>query len=308
VPIRRVVLIEGIFDSQEDSFDFYGGTMVFWFENYCRSCLENNITDKSSIYDKCYVSISKKASKQRGFESKPGDSIRITAWNNIFGKTLSYKIEETDFAEKFGPLQLQREDDEQVAYREASDRRHALERGLTVEEYRHVIEEEAIRNAMESLDMSREEVLAQNIHELPKFILATGRLLCKKLGRNVTLEEICEAHREDNRKMESLLHRPWTEEDERMHEGIIASIKEIEAKEEAEHNTLPGPNCLLQGHLHTIHTTGQIPHPYLEHLKTCKRCTYQAEQHKQAWLNKVAPMPELPRLRLPSLRKKQKTK
>ncbi|MDP3696895.1 MAG: hypothetical protein Q8R55_02575 [Candidatus Taylorbacteria bacterium] len=68
----------------------------------------------------------------------------------------------------------------------------------------------------------------------------------------------------------------------------------------------PGPECLTKDDLHTIHTTGEIPEVYKAHLVNCLRCQKAADKHRDAYINKVVPLPKLPKTRFKSIRAKYK--
>jgi len=65
-----------------------------------------------------------------------------------------------------------------------------------------------------------------------------------------------------------------------------------------------GPECLTKDHLHTIHTTGEIPEVCKAHLANCLRCQKAAEKHRDEYIDKVVPLPKLPKTRFKSIRAK----
>ena len=68
----------------------------------------------------------------------------------------------------------------------------------------------------------------------------------------------------------------------------------------------PGPECLTKDNLHTIHTTGEIPEVCKAHLPNCLRCQKAAEKHRDEYIDKVVPMPKLPKIRFKSIRARYK--
>ena len=68
----------------------------------------------------------------------------------------------------------------------------------------------------------------------------------------------------------------------------------------------PGSECLTKDNLHTIHTTGEIPEVSKGHLSSCLRCQKAAEKHRDAYIDKVIPLPKLPKMRFKSIRAKYK--
>lgn len=78
---------------------------------------------------------------------------------------------------------------------------------------------------------------------------------------------------------------------------------------EKEHlSNQPGSKCLTEDNLHTIHTTGEIPEACKAHLTNCLRCQKVAEKHRDDFIDKVVPLPKLPKTRFKSIRAKYKTK
>src|SRR3990167_8261246 len=190
LPVKHATLIEGVFDRKEDSSDFYQKVTAFWFDNQCRECIEKN-SENESLYGQCHTSVPATAiNLDSGIEPQNGDSIKIIAWKTIFGRTVIYRLIQTNFANEFAVPQLQQEKDEWEAYGDASDRREAMKRGLSLEEYRKAEKEEEIRYAAEQLELSSEEVIENKYNEIPQFMLQIVKRLIKELGRNPTKDDI----------------------------------------------------------------------------------------------------------------------
>ena len=197
LPIRRVVLMEGVFDRKEYSSDFYRELICFWFENYCRNCFEKNLTHKSSMCGQCYTVVPKNSFQLGKQEPKQGDSIKVTAWKTIFGRVIFHSFSKTNFDKETAQEQLRREKEEWKAYHEAFDRREAFQRGMTVQEYREVEEKEAIENAATVLNIVPDEVVKHEYHKIPRFNLDVVRNLRKELGREPTQDELTAAFAKD---------------------------------------------------------------------------------------------------------------
>lgn len=385
LPVKRTTLIEGVFDRKEDSSDFYEKVIAFWFDNQCRECIESN-SERGSLYGQCHTSVPATAINLASeFEPRNGDSIKIIAWKNIFGRIVRYRLDRTNFAEEFVAQQLQKEKDEREAYGDASDRREAMKRGIGLEEYRQAEKEKEIQYAALQLKLSPEEVVEYKYNELPEFMLPMIRKLVKDLGRQPTKDEISAEHKRDlddtmerirstpiedhnNECMEySHLHKHRSLYNEYITTGrssnqeftehlaecqkCLSKITELrerflksdspdcltadeysairtsgfEPKNRKDHiskcyhcwvlfreceeehlSSQPGPECLTNDDLHTIHTTGEIPEASNAHLINCLRCQKAAEKHRDTYIDKVVPLPKLPKMRFKSIRAKYK--
>ena len=384
VPIRRTMLIEGVFVHKSRDVDFHDN----WFHSYefdyaCRDCWEKN--EPSDFFDKCGASVPERSLRLSSIEPQKGDSIKIIGYKNIFGWVRAYKIVRTNFAEELAEKQHAKEEQEWQEYHEASDRRSALERGLSVEDYRHVTKEEDIRDTAEALKITEEEVVANKYDELPMCSQATARELIATTGKMPSLEEI---YKEDAKIREDFMKRlekslPLSTQDYHCHmttkfrlcryhwefattgtladkyalshteqcdecravleetrtsyqktagsscldEKDLASIRKTghinpitkshvarcdrchvhsEICKERHLNDPPGTECLTKDDLHQIHTSGQTPTNKISHLTECERCKQQYERHKNTYLDRVAPRPNLPTMRLRSLKEHKK--
>ena len=76
--------------------------------------------------------------------------------------------------------------------------------------------------------------------------------------------------------------------------------------EEDHLSSQPGPECLTKDNLHTIHTTGEVPEACNAHLVNCLRCQKAAEKHRDEYIDRVVPLPKLPKTRFKSIRDKYK--
>ncbi|OHB22321.1 MAG: hypothetical protein A2939_04675 [Parcubacteria group bacterium RIFCSPLOWO2_01_FULL_48_18] len=389
-PHRRAVLIEGVFDKAEKTTELFKNTrlITYWFDNYCRECMEKE--KPNPLYGQCHQSIPSSAVQLvNSYQPQQGDPIRIVVWKNIFGKVIAYRIERTNFAEEFGPRQLEQEEQEWRAYEEARDRRKALDLGMIVSELRAKREEDNIRYAMERLGMSRGQVIAAGYHTLPNsriLDISRAKALSEKTGTTVTEEDV---RREEKKFMDEVLVRsydapfcgweadltlryhhdyeyaetgtvaktevgdtewvlhhiktcpvcfpkfnkmrerflssPRTQEcltDENIAEivrtGMLGGKKELDwhgclrchvlfIRRQEEYLKVPsGPECFTQADLHGIHTTGEIPEDWRAHLAQCLRCQYASRRHRDMWLDRVAPQPDIPRFRLKNIRKNLK--
>ncbi len=311
LPVRSCVLIEGIFEKTEHGSDFSDNVLIaYWFKNYCRECIERERFEQNSIYGQCYATVPKKAWNKSTFSPEKGDSVKIVEWKNIFGWTRMYKIVQTDFREVFGPKLNALSDDYYKNLGEALDKRGALEKGVSVEEYRNAEREETISYAMTKLGMSREEVISQEIdawgyssirHE------ARRRDLSAKLGREVSYQEVLE---EDRKKVREATY-PGPEcllpheiegyaESGTLPEDRLSHLKScipcgVQAGMQREgwvvKNTPPGPDCLSPDELKSVEETGAMPEARLEHLSTCRGCKNHFERHKGMYIDRQAPLP-----------------
>lgn len=382
LPIKHTTLIEGVFDRKEDSSDFYEKVVAFWFDNQCRECIESN-SERESLYGQCHTSVPATAiNLDSGIDPQNGDSIKVVAWKTIFGRTVLYKFVRTNFADEFAVPQLQKEKDEWEAYGDASDRREAMKRGLSLEEYRQAEKEEEIQYAAEQLKLSPEEVVEHGYNKIPQFMLRIVKKLMKELGRNPTRDEIWAAQKKDSDDMmermrstpidESYNHECVTFRHSGLYNEYIATgasldqeftehlaecqqclsniteLRErflksaspdcltndersvirtsgLEPDNRKDHTSKcyhcwvllrqcekehlsgqSGPECLTKDNLHIIHTTGEIPEVCKVHLANCLRCQKLAEENRQAYIDKVVPLPKLPRRRFESIRAKYK--
>jgi len=78
--------------------------------------------------------------------------------------------------------------------------------GVSVEEYHKIRHEESIQNAMKVLGLTREEVIAQNLADKPKFYIAAesrARRLSAETGQKITAHDVLN---QDQRRVEELFH------------------------------------------------------------------------------------------------------
>lgn len=84
VPVRRVVLIEGVFTGRtEDTKELFQGfpLRVYYFEDYCKRCVERGYADPMNLH--CNETIDLRAWRI-GEEPKAGESVRLTVWMTLF--------------------------------------------------------------------------------------------------------------------------------------------------------------------------------------------------------------------------------
>ena len=311
LPVRKEVLIEGVFDRESDDVDFYERLRVFWFDNYCRSCFEHGLTDKSSLYGQCFTAVPASAFEKGNLELRRGESIKITAWKTVFGRIKLYYLTETNFADETCELQLKQEEKEREAYDEAVDARHALEMGMTVEEFHESERQKSIATAARVLDLTEEEVVRLGYNNIPSFSLGSVGDLRAVLGREPTSDEIFEAKIKDLEEFSKRISRELTPE-EADNEGELYIKVEEEFRQLVDKKmemiiAPPGPVCLTEDDLGGIRATGNISSIMADHMKACESCQIKASTSRRAWLDRVAPYPRMPRLRLPSVRYKYET-
>ena len=313
LPIRSSVLIEGVFERKENDSDFNGNKFtVYWFENYCKDCFDNKNFENNSIYSQCLTDVPKRVWNRSAFVPEPGDSIKITAWKNIFGGIKAYQIIRTDFLETYGPKQRALREEHFRKLGEALDKRGALEKGMSVEEYRESKKEETIRYAMEKLGISREEVIEKGMHEWGHTGInneAQKKKMTAKLGREATIKDVWEESRKRMREIAS--NHPDTEciglyeldeyaktgtlpEERLLHLNACTECS-VEASIERgawlDANTPPGPDCFSPDEIKVAHETGTLPEQRLMHANSCRKCNKVLEHSKSAYLDRLAPIP-----------------
>jgi hypothetical protein len=381
LPVRRVKSNEGIFAALKHETDPLTGKkfVVYEFDHACWNCLETG--RRSAPSGLCRVVIPERAIMIGGPNPWVGDSIEVIEGKNIFGRTIRYRVNRTDFAERFAERQFMQERVEWGAYRAAFERRMAAERGLSIEEYREVVAEEAITQAMQWLDMSREEVLTGGYHMIGEFNLLMerrAREASREKGVPVTRSEAAQefARSIDDAYLPSAacvnlmtsgsipgehdyigelfetgtIKEAWAlehllicrdcsadfqERNRRYQEsqgpdcfteselGMVLQNGMLPPERQAHQNDCyycqirfercskrhlegaPSPFCLSEKNLHEIHATGRVPESCAAHVAKCLRCKRGSEQERQAYLDRVAPWPDIPKTRLESLRAKQ---
>src|SRR3990167_728809 len=313
LPVKSGVLIEGVFKKMECGSDFNGReSTAYWFENYCKDCFERRNFENNSIYGKCLATVPTRAWNRSTFIPEAGDSIKIIARKNIFGTIKIYKIVKSDFLETYRPKQRALYEEHFRKLGEALDKRGALEKGMSVEEYRESKREETIRYAMEELGMSREEVIKNGMHEWGYGSIhneARRRKLIAELGREATHEDVLEEDRKIMQKVASNYPNqeclePYEIEEYgetgTLHENRLLHLNgctscyiqaSINRNNWVLTHTPPGPECFSKNELHIIHETGTLPKERLEHTKNCKKCKYDFDVNKTTYLERVAPIP-----------------
>ncbi|OGY62346.1 MAG: hypothetical protein A2745_02885 [Candidatus Harrisonbacteria bacterium RIFCSPHIGHO2_01_FULL_44_13] len=269
LPVKYTTLIEGVFDRKEDSSDFYKEVIAFWFDNECRECFEKNPGGKV-LYNQCHTSVPAGAvNLNPEIEPQNGDSIKIIARQTIFGRIVAYELIRTNFAEEFAVRQLQKEVSENEAYQDAYDRREAMRRRLSLEEYRQAKKNEKIQYAAERLKLSREEVIEHEYDKLPQFTLSIVRKLIKELGRKPTKDEMsAELKRNREEMAESARSIPVKD-----HDGMCAEY-------------MFGNPDLHQEYIATGTSSNQ---EFTEHLAECQDCLSQLTEARERFLKSAGP-------------------
>lgn len=201
------------------------------------------------------------------------------------------------------------------AHYEALEQREALRQGITVDELRSREKEETIQYAMEALGLSREEVIAQSIHEYGRTYITLERRrrnLSTKRGKEVTHQELLDEDRKSVR--ESRFPGPdclSTHEcdiydfsgelsSDRLEHAenctfcsIMISMAENQRESRQIYESPAGPECFTKEELHELSETGSLPEGRRNHTATCKRCEMHYKGFREAWIEKTVPVPPL---------------
>lgn len=163
IPVRRKILIEGVFEEEKLDYDFFSGKPFYYFgfRDFCRSCMEGwQTTGKKPDYWpsglNCYVGVPKNSIRLGTFKLKPGQSVKMIGWVTLLSRVRIYSFKHSDYVwvdPHKEELQLE-----------------AKARGFdNVEEYLKVREQEYCekfyKKAMEENGLTREE--AETLEVLP---------------------------------------------------------------------------------------------------------------------------------------------
>src|SRR3989344_3348672 len=310
------VLIEGVFDREEKSSELFSSKslIVFWFDNQCRECWEEECGGKSRpvLYDQCHACVPANVRGYGDIKPEKGDSIKVIIWKNIFGRVIGYKFVRTNFAEQFGQSQLAKEEQEWAAYHDAFERREAMCRGLSVEEYKRVKREEDIQYVVEHIGLKADDVVAHEYHTMPRSVLWTLKGIIDKTGRMPSKKEVYEEEGKQTRELLKRIHAtPLKDlnlkcydighEDrcEYVETGTFSDIEKVNHLSECQTcyelmdkmrvnfvNFQKTPECLtdddktLSCDSSYIRVTGMVPTGKEEHVKNCWRCYFVYERRK----------------------------
>lgn len=93
LPVNHKILVEGVFDRISEDCEMFSGKKlkVYWFEDYCRECVEGD--GPGPMYFECGEAIRSNIKKLTEGEPQKGWSIRIIAHRNIWRQIVSYEWE-----------------------------------------------------------------------------------------------------------------------------------------------------------------------------------------------------------------------
>jgi hypothetical protein len=202
-------------------------------------------------------------------------------------------------------------------------KRQALRRGLSVEEYLVVSREENIQYAMSTLNLSRGEVIAQQLDNVPRsgiVLEVQRRELSTKLGREITIRELLDqeiermralnypgpdclqAHEVEKYAKTGILDPDGLEHLKMCRPCRMFATHEREIYLEKiylENNRPPGPECLSSEELILVEKGERLPEDRRTHVNSCHGCEKRFGKSQELWLNKVAPLPKWPGDRFP---------
>jgi len=98
IPVRKITLIEGIFDHEERS--LFNSGRIFCFRKYCRKHLEawrETGHKPKMVSNLCQEGISWHALDISEINPKKGSTIKIIAWQTLSGKIRIYSLEPSDW-------------------------------------------------------------------------------------------------------------------------------------------------------------------------------------------------------------------
>ncbi|MDO8504808.1 MAG: hypothetical protein Q7S36_03050 [Candidatus Liptonbacteria bacterium] len=336
VPWRKEVLIEGVFDCKTSEKDLFRGVLFteYSFDNDCRNCFERNGGNQHLYAGPCRAQIPGRAEKTGGFEPRHGDSVKITASKNIFGRILSFAIAPTNFAEEFGLKQIRKDEEAWQAVYEAHDFRKAAERGMDLETWHRVEKEERIQEAAKAFGVSPMEAVAHGYTELSRHEISMelwAGEVSKKRGKKITREELAE-------EMKRSMTRVLSAEEQECQDFVVGLMQEgnygegqLTPEEQAHFDVCeecrarydsfrenylagigpPTPDCLTKNELTAFGKTGVLGTERRHHASECPRklCRESFDEAEKMYLDRVAPLPLLPHHRMRILRKtiKQQT-
>lgn len=103
-PVRRKVLIEGIFKAENREYDLNRGEPFksFVFEDFCKSCVEKwrrtgNMPHLTTLGPTCYGGIDVHSLNIGSIKPKSGDAVKMVVLETIFGRVRYYYFESSDF-------------------------------------------------------------------------------------------------------------------------------------------------------------------------------------------------------------------
>ena len=333
LPIRRSLLIEGVFSHIEHGVDFDDKpVIIYYFDNYCRACLEDQKKYEYGGTTECFQSILYSAWKFKSLEPEKGDSVKILGWKNIFGRGLLYRLIETNFGEETYERQMLEYEAEQAEYLRAISLNHAMRDNLSVEEYerragirtkRFLARMEKVEKSdwfgkihdVESLDSGCSEYIEMDIWQYAE----TGTL--PDLDALDHIKECTECFGYLNKARENYLAvLPKTKC--LSNEDIIAVEKtgklpphkfkhtkhcysclvRFENSRNRHFKGGHGLDCLTPDDCHTIQSTGDVPQVRREHLKHCECCRRKAKTLHNVYIDYLVPIPPLPKRRLESFK------
>jgi len=258
LPVRSVVLIEGVFSHTETGWSLSEKkARVYYFDKWCRDCFEN--TERRDRIMGCQEGLPRSAWKLGSVEPQRGDSIKILCWKNILGGIVAYKIEQTNFSEEFSEKQFRQYREEWDAHLRAWDSIQAEIHGLTLERYRALKKEKNIQEAARMLDMTPEQVLSGGRHErlFEAALESRARHLSKESGKTITAEKLLADYKKRLR--------------EQTHPGDIPDV---------------GCEDFCIKHRREYVETGTLADAYaLGHLTQCDSCTTRLNDERRTWLS-----------------------
>lgn len=295
LPIRSTVLIEGVFNRKELDTAIFSGIrfVVYYFDYACRECWEKDRSFDS--FEECHAAVPERGAIQlSSVEPLEGDSVKIVGYKNVFGWVRAYRILKTNFAEELAVKQHEREEQERRNCREALDRRAALQRNLSVENFRVVKKQEAISYAARVLNITEERVVANKYNTLPRSVLSVVKKLIIANNAMPTLEEIGEENQkvirasverlEGNLLLNSACYKTHDYFLEFAASGTLAykydlfhvqacdSCQNVLNKARADYQQVAGLKCLSDKDLEFVRKTGRADPLTISHLAFCDRC------------------------------------